>query len=87
MPSERSFSRITPRLVQVDGGNVSIYGDHNVPQQHWALTPTGDGYYYLTNRFSGLSLNVDAGSTADGANINQFTYDRAPEKQWQIIAL
>lgn len=39
----------------------------------------------MFNRFSGLSLNVDSGSTADGANINQFTYNRAPEEQWQIV--
>ncbi|WP_374199207.1 RICIN domain-containing protein [Streptomyces sp. ISL-44] len=49
------------------------------------MTPTGDGYFYLTNRLSGLSLNVDGGSTVDGANINQSTYNRAPEEQWQII--
>lgn len=36
---------------------------------------------------SGLSLRVDGGSTADGADIDQSTYHRAPEEQWQIIAL
>jgi alpha-L-fucosidase len=74
-------------LSRADGGNVSIWGDANAPQQHWAITPTGDCYFCLTNRLSGLSLNVDGGSTADGANINQSTYRRAPEEQWQIIAV
>ncbi|WP_307783084.1 RICIN domain-containing protein [Streptomyces sp. MBT53] len=56
-----------------------------MPQQNWAVTPTGDGYYYLTNRLSGLVLNVDGGSTADGANISQWTNNRATQEQWQII--
>lgn len=72
-------------LSRADGGNVSIWGDAAVPQQHWAVAPTGDGYFHLTNRLSGLSLHVAGGSTADGANIDQFTYNQAPEEQWQII--
>jgi alpha-L-fucosidase len=48
------------------------------------ITPTGDGYYLLTNRLSGLSLNVDGGST-DGTAVNQWTYTAIPQQQWQII--
>ncbi|MFF4685556.1 RICIN domain-containing protein [Streptomyces sp. NPDC001307] len=42
------------------------------------ITPTGDGYYLLTDRLSGLSLNVDSGSTADGTAVNQWTYTAIP---------
>ncbi|MFI8835117.1 RICIN domain-containing protein [Streptomyces afghaniensis] len=51
-------------------------------QQHWALTPTGDGYYFLINRYSGLCLAVDEGSTADGATIEQQPYPSLTRQQW-----
>ncbi|WP_317619742.1 RICIN domain-containing protein [Streptomyces akebiae] len=56
-------------LSRADGGNVVIRGGGQRRQQHWAITPTGDGYYFLNNRYSGLCLAVDEGSTADGATI------------------
>jgi alpha-L-fucosidase len=74
-------------LSRADGGKVGIWSDDSVYQQHWAVTPTGDGYYHLTNRLSGLSLNVDGASTANGAGIEQETYNRATHQQWQIIAV
>ncbi|WP_406202078.1 RICIN domain-containing protein [Streptomyces europaeiscabiei] len=42
-------------LSRVDGGDVVTWSDDDVPQQHWAVTPTGDGYHHLTNRLGGLS--------------------------------
>jgi alpha-L-fucosidase len=72
-------------LSREDGGNVGIWADATAPQQHWAVTPTGDGHYVLINRYSGLSLGVDEGSTTDGANIEQQPYTSQTRQQWQII--
>ncbi|MEV1079633.1 RICIN domain-containing protein [Streptomyces sp. NPDC050211] len=44
-----------------------------------------DGNYFLINRYSGLSLGVDEGSTTDGANIEQQPYASQTLQQWQII--
>ncbi|WP_327699107.1 alpha-L-fucosidase [Streptomyces sp. NBC_00459] len=74
-------------LSRAEGGNVAIWQDADVYQQHWAVTPTSDGYHFLTNRFSGLSLHVSGASTADGANVDQRTYSRGAEAQWQIVAM
>jgi len=74
-------------LSRADGGNVGIWSDADAPQQHWAVTPTGDGYFFLINRYSGLCLAVDEGSTADGANIEQQPYASLTRQQWRIIAL
>jgi alpha-L-fucosidase len=49
------------------------------------VTPTGDGHYLLINRFSGLSLGAEDGSTAGGANIEQQPYASQTRQQWQII--
>ncbi|WP_234322944.1 RICIN domain-containing protein [Streptomyces sp. NRRL S-350] len=59
----------------------------SAPQQHWAVTPTGDGSYFLINRYSGPCLAVDEGSTADGADVEQQPYASLTRQQGQIIAL
>ncbi|WP_376772321.1 RICIN domain-containing protein [Streptomyces paradoxus] len=46
------------------------------------MTPTGDGCYFLINRYSGLCLTVDEDSTADGANIEQQPYPSLTRQQW-----
>ncbi|RSM65579.1 alpha-L-fucosidase [Actinoplanes sp. ATCC 53533] len=74
-------------LSRADGGNVALWPDDDVPQQHWAITPIGAGYHILVNRLSGLALNVAAAGTTDGADINQFTYGSAPHQQWKLITL
>ncbi|WP_199923855.1 RICIN domain-containing protein, partial [Streptomyces scabiei] len=72
-------------LSREDGGTTGIWGDAAAPQQHWAVTPTGDGHYLLINRYSGLSLAVDEGSTANGAAVEQQPYAGRAEQQWQIV--
>ncbi|MDX3585883.1 RICIN domain-containing protein [Streptomyces europaeiscabiei] len=46
------------------------------------MTPTGDGYYFLINRYRGLCLAVDEGSAADGATIEQQPYPSLKRQQW-----
>ncbi|WP_308311422.1 RICIN domain-containing protein [Streptomyces sp. D2-8] len=69
-------------LSRADGGTVGVWGDADAPpQQHWAVTPTGDGHYLLINRYSGLALAVDEGSTANGAGIEQQPYTSQTHQQ------
>ncbi|MFC4508101.1 MULTISPECIES: RICIN domain-containing protein [Streptomyces] len=70
-------------LSRDPGGNVAIWQDANVTQQHWAATPTGDGHCLLINRFSGMALGVAGNSTADGANVEQQTYESQTQQQWR----
>lgn len=83
----------TKKLVEVGGlsranaGNVQIWQDDNLPQQHWAITPLDNGTYMLTNRLSGKAMNVAGASTADGANIEQWDYSAAPQSQFFITPL
>lgn len=77
-PGDRGLSR-------ADGGTAGIWGDAAAPQQHWAVTPTGDGHFILVNRYSGLALAVDEGSTADAAAVEQQPYTSQTHQQWKII--
>ena len=43
-----------------------------------------DGRYTITSRHSGLVMQVDSSSTANGANINQWANQNAPHQQFDI---
>ena len=47
------------------------------------MSPTDSGYYRLTPMSSlGSALDVTGNSTADGANIEQWTWHSAFNQQW-----
>src|SRR6185295_7523620 len=52
----------------------------------WKFTPTGNGYYRVVNKKSGLVLNVNGASTTAGALIVQSTYtsDSTYSDEWLI---
>ncbi|MBB3110044.1 GH43 family beta-xylosidase [Paenibacillus phyllosphaerae] len=45
---------------------------------------TGDIYYRIVNRNSGKVMAIDTASTADGANILQWTYDGSGDQRWAL---
>lgn len=44
------------------------------------------GRYRIVARHSGKALDVNGGSTADGANVQQWTYSAAPHQQWDVTS-
>jgi beta-glucanase (GH16 family) len=56
-----------------DGAVVQLwtYGGGN--NQQWLPVSEGDGFYHFVARHSGKCLDVPAGSTADGVQLQQFT--------------
>lgn len=53
--------------------------------QRWHLDYVGDGYYHVRNYESGLYLAVDGGSTANGANVHQWTNDGSDKLLWKFV--
>jgi hypothetical protein len=53
--------------------------------QQWKIEATADGYYRIPNR--NKALDVNSGSTADRANVNQWTYNGGNNQQWQLSQL
>lgn len=49
--------------------------------------PDASGTYRIVNRNSGKALNVVGGSSADGANIEQYTYGGWTSQHWQFTDL
>lgn len=53
--------------------------------QQWSLVATGDGYYEIVNRMSGLSLDVNKAATTPGANVIQWTENGGLNQEWKIV--
>jgi len=51
----------------------------------WTVTNLGGGYYKIINLNSGKSLDVESVSTANGANIQVWTYTGGLNQQWQFV--
>ncbi len=54
-----------------NGGDVVQFEDRDGENQQWTVTANG-GYLTLVNRYSGKALEVQGGSTADGADVVQY---------------
>lgn len=51
----------------------------------WTVESLGGGYYKIINVNSGKSLDVENVSTANGANIQVWSYTGGLNQQWQLI--
>lgn len=60
---------------------VAVFMGHEVHAQAVA-----DGRYTITSRHSGLVMQVDSASTANGANVNQWAYQNATHQQFDIVS-
>ncbi len=56
--------------------NTSLYVSENV-----------EGVYYIQNKFSGLYLDVENGSSANGTNIRQWTYNGSQAQMFKFVSL
>lgn len=56
-------------------GNTSIYVSENV-----------EGVYYIQNKYSGLYLDVANGSTENGANIQQWSYNGCDAQKFKFVS-
>ncbi|MET8260166.1 RICIN domain-containing protein [Micromonospora sp. NPDC005205] len=63
------------------GADITQQPDTNAVSQQWRITDQG-GVVSLTNRQSGLALDVWERSTADGARISQYAYSGNPNQRF-----
>lgn len=54
--------------------------------QLWGFTPTGDGYYTLTHKSTGLLLDVTGNSSSAGAQADIWTSNGQPNQQWHVLS-
>ena len=74
-----------------NNANVSVWSDGDAIStpanvwQRWHLDYVGDGYYNIINYESGMYLNLDYGSSADGANVNEFEGNGSDAQLWKFV--
>ena len=74
-----------------NNANVSVWSDGDAIStpanvwQRWHLDYVGDGYYNIINYESGMYLNLDWGSSADGANVNEFEGNGSDAQLWKFV--
>ncbi len=71
-------------------GNLIIQWDTGVNLvEHWFFEYAGNGCFYIRSRWSGKYLDVSGPSTANGANIVQWSgasaFPRSLSQQWRLI--
>ncbi|HIK07997.1 MAG TPA: RICIN domain-containing protein [Trichormus sp. M33_DOE_039] len=49
-----------------------------------STVPSVGKYYYLIAKHSNKALDVQAASTADGGNVQQYTKNSVPQQHWQL---
>ena len=76
------------KVLTVDGNNPGA----NVVQQAWTalnsqkweMLAAAPGYYSIKSKIGDFYLDVDAGKTEDGTNVQVWTGNNLPPQQWQL---
>ncbi len=72
------------RIFIGTNGNGIYYGEPQTPIVTPPVTTTFSGYYKLTAKHSGKSLDVNQSSTADGGIVQQWTDNGGDAQKWLI---
>jgi len=67
------------------GGDVRQWPYVNGRNQHWVLEYAEEGYFFIRSGWSGKYLEVENGSSAPNANIQQGNGTGATYQQWRLI--
>jgi hypothetical protein len=55
------------------------------PNDEWLVIPVDSRYYKIINIMSGKVLDVEGGSTANGARLIQYTDTGATHQQFELV--
>jgi hypothetical protein len=68
------------------GGDVSLRGTHALMTQHYqVLLNAGTETYRIRSRVTGLCLEPENGSLADGAAVGETDYAGLPTQRWRLV--
>jgi hypothetical protein len=70
-----------------NGGNIIVWEDTKSSNQQWYLEYSKDGWFIIRNRNSSMCIDVELGSTAEGANIQQSEKRGGASQQWRFIPI
>ncbi|WP_238413262.1 RICIN domain-containing protein [Saccharothrix deserti] len=91
--SHRLVNARSGKLLNSPGGSaqgaqLDQWSDTDSDNQWWTLVPSStDGYHRIVNVRTGWCVDVDSGSTADGARIVQCPGNGGANQDWQLVAV
>ena len=86
------LAETTPLRSGTDTSGSSVGAGRNASEQSLSFTATGSNFpntavsYIFTAQHDGLAMNVDGGSTIDGAGIIQWTNIASANEKWNLVA-
>ncbi len=83
--SDSKTERMTFSVV--GRNNVCMWGAKGTGALNYTEADIEDGVYYIKNVNSGLYMDVENGSTANGANIRQWSYNGCDAQKFKIQSL
>jgi len=78
------FGSHLAQASSTDLRNWSYLGTQGYTNSSLYAASTFEGYYYIKNKNSGLYLDVENGSSSDGTNIRQWTYNGSDAQKFRI---
>jgi len=67
------------------GAKLTIQPRSGATSQLWNVVPDSDkSFFHITSVKSGLAVDIASGSTADGTNIIQWTFNGGDNQQWML---
>ncbi len=74
------------QATSTDLRNWSVLGTQGYTNTSIYKASSFEGYYYIKNAYSNLYLDVADGSSADGTNIQQWSYNGSSAQMFKIVS-
>lgn len=73
--------------IYKDGTNICLWwNDCYNESNYWSFLPSGDGYFFIVNNYSGMFLDLVDGNAYDLANVQLCHLNWSYAQQWKITA-
>ena len=73
------------RAADEDGSNIKILGSYNTTAQNWFIYQRSDGTYYIRSACSSTRvMDIKAGNTSDGSNIQLYARNDSEAQKFYI---
>ena len=74
-------------VLTADCANVYVTGNQNLSSQRFELTYVSNGYYKILAEHSEKSLDIPAGNSAVGVNLQQYSWNGSNAQLWKFVKL
>ena len=73
--------------IYADGTNICLWwNDTYNESNYWSFLPSGDGYFFIVNNYTGMFLDLVDGNAYDLANVQLCHLNWSYAQQWKITA-